>query len=73
MIKTILGKFEKGKVVPLQKLNNISAYRIYITLVPTNEPKGITEQNFIKSAKKAEALFRKNKLKEISSLKELDV
>ena len=72
MIKTIPGKFEKGKIIPLSKLGDTSACRIYITVIPLQKEKDMTENQFISMAKKADALYRKGKLRSVHSLKELD-
>lgn len=73
MIKTIPGKFQNGKVIPLEKVGDTSECRIYITIIPIKESVRMTEKQFLDLAKKADALYKKNRLHEIRSLKELDV
>lgn len=72
MIKTIPGKFEKGKIIPLRELGDTSACRIYITIIPLRKGKDMTENQFLSMAKKTDALYRKGKLRLVRSLKELD-
>lgn len=73
MIKTIPAKLSNGKVIPLEKLKNISGFRVYVTLIPVNQPEIMTEAKFLKLAKQTDKLFKKKNLREISSLTELDV
>ncbi|MEK7524037.1 MAG: hypothetical protein AAB588_03310 [Patescibacteria group bacterium] len=72
MIKTVRGKLENGKIIPLQKIKNTSGYQIYITLVPLETKEGLTEAEFLKSARQADQLFKKGNLHEVHSLSELD-
>lgn len=72
MIKTVPGKFEKGKIIPSSTLGDISACRIYITVIPLQEGKKMTENQLLSMAKKADALYQKGKLRSVRSLKELD-
>lgn len=72
MIKTVPGKFERGKIIPLKNLGDTSECRIYITMIPVSEGKNLTENQFLKMAAKADALFGKGKLRSVNSLKELD-
>lgn len=72
MVKTVPGKFERGKIIPLKNLGDIGESRIYITVIPITEGKTLTENQFLTMAKRANALFRKGKLRSVASLKELD-
>ena len=66
MIKTILGKFEKGKIIPLERLANPASCRIY------NRREAMTEKKMLSMVKKADAMYQKGELREVKSLKDLD-